>query len=99
MNPKLMNQAPEKVSKESGMAATEYILGLVLVAVASISVFTVFGGQIKQKIGLVAAAVSGDTKEYNEIQAAKTTNIAKRANGETTMKGGLTEELEFKPSN
>jgi Flp pilus assembly pilin Flp len=52
------------------MAATEYIIGLILVAVGAVSMFTVFGAQIKNKIGQVTAAIGGDKDSYDAAASA-----------------------------
>jgi Flp pilus assembly pilin Flp len=58
---------------QRGMAATEYIIGLILVAVGAVSMFTVFGAQIKNKIGQVTAAISGDQSSYGNAATATAT--------------------------
>jgi Flp pilus assembly pilin Flp len=54
------------LKKQKGMAATEYIIGLILVAVGAVGMFSVFGAQIRSKVGQATAALSGDTANYAE---------------------------------
>lgn len=75
---------------KKGMAATEYILGLILVAVAAIGTFSVFGAQIKAKIAQVTAAMAGDTSHYNTIREGDATRGAdaqSRGTSKVSMSG------------
>ena len=65
------------LSNKKGQGLVEYGIILVLVAVAAIGVFAIFGGTIKDKIAQVTAAISGDTSSYDkEKKAAKTRSEA-----------------------
>lgn len=85
-------------SLQLGMAATEYILGLVLVAVAAITTFTVFGAQIKTKIAQVTAAIGGNHDKYEEAQNAGNKNgesALTNATKEVDMKGQAKDDFTF----
>jgi Flp pilus assembly pilin Flp len=73
---------------QRGMAATEYIIGLILVAVGAVSMFTVFGAQIKNKIGQVTAAIGGDKDSY-DAAAKATTGITKEASDRRNVANGM----------
>ena len=49
---------------QRGMAATEYIIGLILVAVGAVGTFALFGEQVKKKLYQVTAAIGGDATRY-----------------------------------
>ena len=78
------------LSHKKGQGLVEYGIILVLVAVAAIGVFAIFGGTIKDKIAQVTAAISGDTTSYDKEQKAAQTrsaNAAKQAAKEGDMSG------------
>lgn len=47
--------------KRRGQGATEYIIILVLVAIASIAVITTFGDQLRELFNVSTARIRGDT--------------------------------------
>jgi Flp pilus assembly pilin Flp len=59
----------QNLKKQRGMAATEYIIGLILVAVGSIGIFSLFGKQIGLKVAQVTAALGGNAENVNKASA------------------------------
>ncbi|NRA64562.1 MAG: hypothetical protein HRU19_08775 [Pseudobacteriovorax sp.] len=85
-----MKLSKEQIKKQRGMAATEYIIGLILVAVAAIGTFAIFGNQIKTKVAQASAALSGNTEQYTASQTASDTLAGEgvtRAGTENSMSG------------
>jgi Flp pilus assembly pilin Flp len=73
--------------KMAGMAATEYVIGLVLIAVGSIGIFTVFGAQIKTKLGMIVAALGGDQGKYTDALTSSGTETGKITQENMKSKG------------
>ena len=51
----------KKFTSKSGQGATEYVIILVLVAIASIAVITVFGDQLRELFNVGTKRLQGDT--------------------------------------
>ena len=85
----------KNLNSKKGMAATEYVVGLILVAVAAIGVFTVFGTQLKSKIAQASTAIGGDTEGYGTLQqdTAITKAATTKADTRSGMKGDTKEEM------
>ena len=78
------------LSHKKGQGLVEYGIILVLVAVAAIGVFAIFGGTIKDKIAQVTAAISGDTSSYTAEQKAaedRSKAAAQQAQKKSDMSG------------
>jgi Flp pilus assembly pilin Flp len=58
------------LERKKGQGLVEYGIILVLVAVAAIGVFAIFGNTIKDKIAQVTAAITGDTTSYKKAKLA-----------------------------
>lgn len=76
------------LSNKKGQGLVEYGIILVLVAVAAIGVFAIFGGTIKDKIAQVTAAISGNTENYNTEQD-KANDRSKAAVEQAAEKGSM----------
>ena len=59
--------------RKKGQGLVEYGIILVLVAVAAIAVFALFGQTIREKIAQVSSAISGDTNTYDKSKEAAQT--------------------------
>ena len=81
------------IKNQEGMAATEYIVGLLLIAIASVGVFSVFGSQIKTKVAHITAALNSsadtDATLTDLITTGATTagEAVTRSQVETSMSG------------
>jgi Flp pilus assembly pilin Flp len=73
-----MSNFNSSLKDKKGQGLTEYGIILVLVAVAAIGVFAMFGGTIRNKIAEVTEAVGGDTDSYKKQQA-QTKKLGKAA--------------------
>ena len=79
---------------QKGLAATEYIIGLILVAVGSVAMFSIFGAQIKAKIAQATAAISGDDASFKTATGLNSDAMTKsldRASKGNSMKGDVGE--------
>lgn len=88
----------KNLKKRRGMAATEYVIGLILVAVGSIGIFSAFGNQIKAKISQVSAALSGDSGKYTTAvgnSGTKAEEAATRAAKKNSMKGAENTDMDM----
>ena len=65
------------LKSKKGQGLTEYGIILVLVAVAAIGTFALFGNQIKSKVGQVTAAISGDEKGYTDTKSKADARVKK----------------------
>lgn len=84
------------LKSKKGQGLTEYGIILVLVAVAGIGVFALFGNQIKSKVGQVTAAISGNETSYKETKD-KADDRVKKLKDQVDQKndmGGATQPLE-----
>ena len=87
------------IKAKKGQGLTEYGIILVLVAVAAIGIFAMFGGTIRTKISQVTSAVSGDETSYTSTEkAAKTASSASAtaAAKESGMGGAAKDDMKFK---
>lgn len=78
------------LERKKGQGLVEYGIILVLVAVAAIGVFAIFGNTIKDKIAQVTAAITGDTASYEKARDAsesKGRQAATATESDTGMEG------------
>ncbi len=79
-----------------GQNTAEYLIMLTLVAVGSIAVMSVFGKTVKEKIGMVTAAIGGDDAAYTLAKTASKTDSAEghaRAAKDSSMQGVVQGDL------
>lgn len=67
---KLESMKTKVIRNKLGQNTAEYILMLVLVAVGSIGVFTVFGATMRNQAASVVAAFGGDSAKFDSGQTA-----------------------------
>ena len=59
-----MNRSRSSIKNQKGQGLTEYAIVLSLVALISIAAMTLFGGAIREKVGSLIGAITGDTSTY-----------------------------------
>jgi hypothetical protein len=70
------------------MAATEYIIGLILVAVGAVGSFMIFGKQVRNKVAQITAALGGDQPAFNSSSGADEVKKADEAAKKTIDMSG-----------
>ena len=93
-----MSNFNSSLKDKKGQGLTEYGIILVLVAVAAIGVFALFGGTIRNKIAEITEAVGGDTASY-KTQQDQTRKLGKKALEATSkavnMQGPKAGDMEY----
>ena len=59
-----------KFKSKKGQNTAEYLLMLSIVVVGSMGVMTVFGQQVRNRLGSVTAALGGDSTKYGTAKTA-----------------------------
>ncbi len=85
-----------KFKSKMGQNTAEYLLMLSIVVVGSMGVMTVFGKQVRNRLGSVTAALSGSAGKYKDANEAAE-KIADKATdrGKAELKASGIDEKEF----
>lgn len=66
-----------RLASRSGQNTSEYLILMTLVVIPGITLWSVFGGEVKAKLAYVSAAIAGDEKSHED--AKKTTTAVSYA--------------------
>lgn len=81
-----------------GQTTSEYVIGITLVAIATIGLFAAYGSDLRMKLSTLAGALSGNSEVYEEAQLLESIvgyEASVRARRSVDMKGGEGDELEY----
>ena len=67
-------------SRKSGQAMVEYIIIVVVVAVAALLIFGVFGDTIRSKLGGAVNELGGDSGEVDAALSTKSVDVLRETN-------------------
>lgn len=67
-------------SRKSGQAMVEYIIIVVVVAVAALLIFGVFGDTIRSKLGGAVNELGGDSGEVDAAISTKSVDVLRETN-------------------
>ncbi len=67
-------------SRKSGQAMVEYIIIVVVVAVAALLIFGVFGDTIRSKLGGAVNELGGDSGEVDAAVSTKSVDVLRETN-------------------
>lgn len=87
----------KQISREAGQTTSETILITTLVAVAAISLWTIYGSTLRVKISQITAAIAGDEENFERsgdmINDLQRVGQIRASQSEVTTRGPDSDEL------
>ena len=87
----------KQISREAGQTTSETILITTLVAVAAISLWTIYGSTLRVKISQITAAIAGDEENFERsgdmINDLQRVGQIRTSQSEVTTRGPDSDEL------